>query len=96
MSNHIEDADKALDVLFRPAGVSVEKATAQAQLAQAHALIAIAEQLRIANLMNYAVNSPDGNRIANDVLCEKDAAGNYVGLKSDFAEALGIDGESDD
>ena len=96
MTNHIEQALASLKPLFKPQAISAEEGNAQLQLAQAYASIAIAEQLRIANLMNYAVNSPDGNRIANDVLCEKDAAGNYVGLKSDFAEALGIGGESDD
>jgi hypothetical protein len=97
MTNHIEQADKALDVLFSPTGVSVEKATAQAQLSQAHALIAIAKQLRIANLIALSNDASYGSATVDAESALWQINDNQLThLQPDIAEALGIGGDSDD
>jgi hypothetical protein len=93
MTNHIEQAKE----LARNA------ATAQSSMeytlaASSHALIAIAEQLRIANLIGLnqeaRVNSPTARSLYQ---VDDSQFGSMVkGLQPDIAEALGIGGGSDD
>ena len=101
MTNHIEKALASLKPLFKPQTISVEEGNAQLHLAQAYASIAIAEQLRIANLI--ALGSKDAwfgtaAEAARAVETSHHEPGGHrrYALKPDIAEALGIGGDSDD
>lgn len=75
MTNHIEQALASLKPLFKPQTISAEEGNAQLQLAQAYSSIAIAEQLRIANLIGLnqeaRVNSPQSGPV--DIKTDKDS-----------------------
>ena len=98
MTNHIEQALASLKPLFKHHTISVAEGNAQLQLAQAHALIAIAEQLRIANLIGLNQEARVNSPVARSLYQVDDSQfGSMVkGLQPDIAEALGISGGSDD
>ena len=93
MTNHIEQALASLKPLFKPQTISAEEGNAQLQLAQAYASIAIAEQLRIANLIGLSGSKTltgsqtSVGRLANEMVNPP---------KDDIAEALGLGGDSDE
>ena len=95
MTNHIEQALASLKPLFKPHTISVEEGNTQLQLAQAYASIAIAEQLRIGNLIALGI-------ICVDEIPETGERGLlYSNVDDtlqtpDIAEALGLGGDSDD
>ena len=96
MSNHIEQAKEALKGV--PDGILKGNVEGEIDLAKAKALIAIAEQLRIANLIGLnqeaRVNSPAARSLYQ---VDDSQFGSMVkGLQPDIAEALGIGGGSDD
>lgn len=98
MTNHIEEAKSALNALYGEQIVPLDRANVNAQVSQAQALIAIAEQLRIANLIGLnqeaRVNSPTARSLYQ---VDDSQFGSMVkGLQPDIAEALGIGGGSDD
>lgn len=96
MTNYIEQAKEALsDISHDELRGIVE---GEIELAKANALIAIAEQLRIANLIGLnqeaRVNSPAGRSLYQ---VDDSQFGSMVkGLQPDIADALGIGGGSDD
>jgi hypothetical protein len=99
MTNHIEQALASLKPLFKPQTISVEGGNAQLHLAQAYASIAIAEQLRIANLISLMdsdnIGGP-GNQAWEELHEKKPSRFGGEQLPVDIAEALGIGGDSDD
>lgn len=98
MSNNIEKALASLKPLFSHQSISVKEGNAQLQLAQAYALIGIAEQLRIANLIGLNQEARVNSPVARSLYQVDDSqSGSMVkGLQPDIAEALGIGGDSDD
>ncbi|GAA6121917.1 hypothetical protein BPY_00250 [Bifidobacterium psychraerophilum] len=98
MTNHIEQALASLKPLFKPQTISVEEGNAQLQLAQTYATIAIAEQLRIANLIGLNQEARVNSPVARSLYQVDDSQfGSTVkGLQPDIADALGLGGDSDD
>ena len=96
MTNHIEQAKEALsDISHDELRGIVE---GEIELAKANALIAIAEQLRIANLIGLNQEARVNSPVARSLYQVDDSQfGSMVkGLQPDIAEALGIGGGSDD
>ncbi|GAA6122595.1 hypothetical protein BPY_07030 [Bifidobacterium psychraerophilum] len=97
MSNHIEQAKQSLKDV--PDGILRGNVEGEIDLAKANALIAIAEQLRIANLISL-MNSDNiggpGNQAWEELHEKKPSRFGGEQLPVDIAEALGIGGGSDD
>lgn len=97
MTNRIEQALASLKPLFKPQPISAEEGNAQLQLAQAYASIAIAEQLRIANLIAMCDLAGGADEASKKLFVQEKIALAYIPqcMQPDIAEALGIGGESD-
>ena len=100
--NNLEEAKSVLNKLYGEQRVPLDEANAHAQISQAQALIAIAEQLRISNLIALANSGEVFNSAARAYQGLESLKIEGVGilsrnvgsLKPDIAEALGIE-ESD-
>ena len=94
MTNHIEQAKE-----IAHNAAKVQSSTEYTLAASAHALIAIAEQLRIANLISL-MNSDNiggpGNQAWEELHEKKPSRFGGEQLPFDIAEALGIGGGSND
>ncbi|MCI1643782.1 MAG: hypothetical protein LKI98_04285 [Bifidobacterium crudilactis] len=95
MTNHIEQAKEALS--DTPYDRVREALQGELELAKAQALISIAEQLRIANLIALSNDTSYGAATvdAESALWQIDN-NQLTHLQPDIAEALGIGGGSDD
>jgi hypothetical protein len=96
--NNIEEAKSVLNMLYGEQTVPLDRANVHAQVSQAQALIAIAEQLRISNLIALAnsgevFNSADRayQELENPEIVGVGILSRNIGsLRPDIAEALGI------
>ena len=92
MTNHIEQAKELLSNV--PDGAIYHTIDAEIEMAKAKALVAIAEQLRIGNLIALdSVNSQNSSLFDYE---DTQFGRAVIGVKPDIAEALGIGGGSDD
>ena len=88
--NNIEEAKSVLTEIYGEQIVSLDRANVDAQVSQAQALIAIAEQLRISNLI--ALDAVDAT--CSSLYNYEDTQFGRMVIKPDIAEALGIKEES--
>lgn len=97
MTSHIERAEEAVNAIYKVRGITQEQVTVQARLTQAEALIAIAEQLRIANLIALSNDASYGSATVDAESALWQINDNQLThLQPDIAEALGIGGETND
>ncbi|MCI1868505.1 hypothetical protein [Bifidobacterium crudilactis] len=96
MTNHIEQAKEILSDISHDELMGVVQG--EIELAKANALIAIAEQLRIANLIGLNQEARVNSPVVRSLYQVDDSQfGSMVkGLQPDIAEALGFGGGSDD
>ncbi len=91
-TNHAQAAAEIIGGITREihdAGATTSAATLRADIAQTHALLAIADQLRIANLIELILDDPleDGHRARRALF---DASKDGWPLRPEIAALLGI------